>query len=224
MSWGGQRAGVPCVSLGSSPGSAETLLEGGRELFLLSEGISGVGCVTSSPSALVCFADVHQRGQTDSHPAASPQHTGGFLGSGLGLHLHICGCAEPAAGTGQGQQPRHSPPLARQCAFHLCSHAALITTASLLQEPAASLWAPSRRAVRTVPAPMALQRWGVPSLTAREDPSPFAYPCPGVLSAGGSFCWLQHCRMVPSKWLAEPPHAHCSLWARGWCEHFRARC
>lgn len=56
-----------------------------------------------SPSRLLCFADVQQGGQADHHPTALLQHSGGFLGSGLGLHLHLSGCAEPASGAGQGQ-------------------------------------------------------------------------------------------------------------------------
>lgn len=99
------------LGLCSTAGPGESWLEGGRQLLLLLEGCQGVDCVISSPNTLVCFADIHQRGQTRHHPAAFPHHAGGFLGSGLGLHLHIGGCAEPAPGAGPGQEPMHSPAL-----------------------------------------------------------------------------------------------------------------
>ncbi|KAM4639342.1 receptor-type tyrosine-protein phosphatase T-like isoform 3-T3 [Amazona ochrocephala] len=75
------------------------------------------------------------------------------------------------------------------------------------EEPSTSLWAPSRRPLRTP------QRRGVPSLTAREHPSGFPYPCPVLLF------WLQHHGLVPRKWQEEHTRAHCGLWTKGWCVH-----
>lgn len=50
------------------------------------------------------------------------------------------------------------------------------------------------------PHTMELQQWVVPSLTAREHPSGFAYPCPTDLHPGVLLFWMQHQQMVPSKW------------------------
>lgn len=101
-------------------------------------------CVTSKPthaSQLVCFADVHQGGQADHHPAALLQHAGGFLGSGLGLHLHGGGCAEPAPGAGQGQLPS---PLPAACFLPLPLHVGLLARVLLAMgmscKPLGSTW------------------------------------------------------------------------------------
>lgn len=83
----------------------------------------------------------------------------------------------------------HSTPLSSSpsSSFCLCPHKTLLMRAPLdtgaRWKLVGSIW----ESPGDSPTTMTLQQWGVPSLTAREHPSGFAYPFPAVLSAGVLF-------------------------------------
>lgn len=108
-----------------------------------------------------------------------------------------------------------------QCDFCLCLCVELTRRALLVPGPTASLWGSIRENPEGSPSTTAPQQWAVLGLTAREHPSGFVYPYPGVLSDGVLFSGCSS-GLVPSRCLAEPC-VH-GLWVRGWCEPTHVRC